>query len=195
MTACECLSRCTSLCILSMCFSVSGAILSWVCLPRFQNDPSTAVASLRQLFHVAECDLVSLAFLQHVGCPNAPAASIACGEAWQPRRNVNRLVFQCTAKVTVQGAGNHGEGGRAMKRSEVACWKQRFTHSLYTHSAVARTFFSATVCTGCCANWCVFFQKNGRFCCVKWCCFVALLHHLVPARIPYKSQEKTCFLE
>ena len=34
-----------------------------------------------------------------------------------------------------------------------------------------------------------FFQKDGRFCCVKWCCFVVLLHHLVPARIPYKSRE------
>ena len=32
-----------------------------------ENDPSAAMASLRQLYQVAECDLVSLALLHHVG--------------------------------------------------------------------------------------------------------------------------------
>ena len=52
--------------------------------------------------------------------------------------------------------------------------------------------------TVCCANWCAFFQKNGRFCCVKWCwlcwfrCLVALFGACTHS---LQKPRKTCFLK
>ena len=52
-------------------------------------------------------------------------------------------------------------------------------------------------CTGCCAIRCAFFPKlavsvalNGAGCAGS----VAMLHHLVPERIPLQKPNKTCFL-
>ena len=48
--------------------------------------------------------------------------------------------------------------------------------------------------TGCSAFRCFFFfSKNGRFCCVNGAGSVAMLHHLVPERIPLQKPRKNMF--
>ena len=58
--------------------------------------------------------------------------------------------------------------------------------------------FDIYMYTVCCANWCAFFQKNGRFCCVKWCWLCWICCHVASfgaCTHSLQKPRKTCFLE
>ena len=103
---------------------------------------------------------------------------------------------EASAAAAAESAQGEASAASAAMRLAPAAAAQEMNEKMSTECTHGTV--EATVGTGCCAIRCFFFFKKKKTAvsvASNGAGFVVMLHHLVPARIPYKSREKTCFLE